>query len=69
MFVGFFQWAEKTMVKTGKNCPGKNRFWTGFFHQGGKNTLADRVVVATHGRKTQISVANSYRPGARGDLV
>ncbi len=39
------------MVKTGKNRPGKNRFWTGFFHIGGKNTLADRVVVATRDRK------------------
>ncbi len=39
MFVGFFQGAEKTMVKTAKNRPGKNRFWTGFFHLGGKKDL------------------------------
>ncbi len=55
VFVGIFQGAEKTMVKTGKNRPGKNRLWTGFFHLGGKSTLADRVVVMTRGRKTPIS--------------
>ena len=44
MFAGFFRWVEKTMEKTGKNRPGKNRFWTGFFRLGGKNTLADRAI-------------------------
>ncbi len=55
VFAGIFQGAEKTMVKTGKKRPGKNRFWTGFFHLGGKNTFADRVVVVTRPKKTPIS--------------
>ena len=45
VFAGFFQGVEKTMVKTGKKRPGKNRFWTGFFQLGEKNTLADYVVM------------------------
>ena len=28
----FSRGRKKTMVKTGKNRPGKKRFWTGFFH-------------------------------------
>ncbi len=60
VFAGFFQGVEKTMVKTGKNCPGKNRFWTGFFHLGGKNTLADRVV-ATEAEKT-LKICDSLGP-------
>ncbi len=49
----FFPGAEKTMVKTGKKHPGKNRFWTGLFHLGGKNTFAYRIVVVTRPKKHQ----------------
>ena len=35
VFVGFFPGGGKNH---GKNRPGKNRFWTGFFHLGGKKT-------------------------------
>ena len=56
VFVGFFQ-GRKNHGKNQKKKirPGKNRFWTGFFPPRRKNTLADRVVVATRPKKTPVS--------------
>ena len=67
VFAGFFQGVEKTMVKTGKNRPGKNRFWTGFFHLGGKNTLADRIL-ATEAEKT-LKICDSPSPRGVKNLI